>query len=85
MPVPKGGRTTGWLGGAGSLGGGGAFLSEPYCLTIEPAGGAVVGNGRGLLWMSLILLCVPIFGLFVDRLLLLVVLRPTLTFAGPEK
>lgn len=73
---PMGGLTMGWLGGAGSLGGGGAFLSEPYCLT--PDGGDDEGRGRGLLWM-------PILGLATDRLLLLLVRRTVLTLAGPAK
>jgi hypothetical protein len=69
-----GGRTMGWLGGAGSLGGGGAFLKEPYCL--NPVGGDDEGGGSGLLWM-------PILGLATDRLLLLFVRRTVLTFTGP--
>jgi len=69
-----GGRTMGWLGGAGSLGGGGAFLNEPYCL--NPVGGDAEGGGSGLLW-------IPILGLATDRLLLLFVRRTVLTFTGP--
>jgi hypothetical protein len=75
-PPIMGGRTMGWLGGAGSLGGGGAFLSEPYCL--KPAGGDDAGAGSGLLWM-------PILGRATDRLLLLFVRRTVLTFAGPAE